>query len=445
MKRVWLVGLAVALALAAPRAVASQANVANADELRELRAEMQRLRDEVAALRKEVREGRAAPSTATLMNAQYAAPSTTAGAAPGAAPQEPAGPSLEILQAQIAEQAQTKVESNSRFPVRVFGAIATNLYANLPQTLRQNDPEYPSIALATTGSNAPFGVSMRQTRLGAILDGPTIGGMRSSAVVAIDFFSGPRLLYGFARLEGERTAIEVGQDHILFAPQNPTSLAMMAFPQFFHSGNVYLRLPQFRVEHTRPIGENSTWSFAGGVTAPRLVGTAGNTSVYPPLQGRTAWRTRGSESHVEIGASGYYGKVRQAGIREDAWGFALDFDARAGRFGLGGEMFVAQELPQFGLAVGQFARSAGGFIEARWAATPRLDFNAGFGTDRLFQFTAAPALDARDSNTSVFGNFIFRFTPEFETSFEYRWLSTEPLFGTLRPNNHLNLVFVYRF
>ena len=58
----------------------------------------------------------------------------------------------------------------------------------------------------------------------------------------MDFFGGipgfqtgqvmglPRLLVAFARLEGERTAVEIGQDHMILAPRDPSSLAAFAFP-----------------------------------------------------------------------------------------------------------------------------------------------------------------------------------------------------------------------
>ena len=58
----------------------------------------------------------------------------------------------------------------------------------------------------------------------------------------------PRLLYAFGRLETDRTAIEIGQDHAILAPRDPTSLAALSFPLLFRSGNLYLRAPQARVE-----------------------------------------------------------------------------------------------------------------------------------------------------------------------------------------------------
>jgi hypothetical protein len=95
--------------------------------------------------------------------------------------------------------------------------------------------------------------SVRQTRIGFAADGPTIGSARTNAVVAMDFFGGipgfqtgqvmglPRLLVAFARIEGARSAVEVGQDQVILAPRDPTSLAALAFPLLFRSGNLYLR------------------------------------------------------------------------------------------------------------------------------------------------------------------------------------------------------------
>lgn len=461
--------LTVITGLAGPPGVRAQAT---GDELRELRAEMQRLREEVAALRKELREGRNSPATLTpavltTQSTTQSAPSTTA----PPATQDQSGPSVEMLQAQLAEHAQTKVESNSRWPVKLFGAIVSNTFFNAGVRGEADWVDNPTIVAAPAGSlpRGSFSSSMRQTRLGAMVSGPDIGGMRSSAVVAVDFFGTiplfdtgavlgtPRLLYAYARLEGERTAFQVGQDQMLFAPNNPTSLAAMSFPSFYRSGNLYVRYPQIRVEHTRAIGERGAWIFAAGLIAPLggapvVPGTfphtnfPGERSMHPAFQGRTAWRVRGSgDGSFELGASGHAGRIRFATGAQESWGFALDFDARAGRFGIGGEAFVGENLAAMGGAVAQFARSAGGFIEARWKASEKLDLNAGFGTDRLFDLGSAFSALRYRANASAFGNFIYRFTPEFETSLEYRWLFTEPLTGVNRHNNHVNLIFVYRF
>jgi len=121
----------------------------------------------------------------------------------------------------------------------------------------------------------------------------------------------------------------------------------------------------------------------------------------------------------------------------------VDFDATAGRLGVGGELFTGQNLDAFGASLAQIARSRGGFVEARLAATRRLDFNLGAGTDRLFDLDRFPGNLIR--NDSAFGNAILRLTPEVATSFEYRWLATTPRVGARRENHHYDVTMTYTF
>jgi hypothetical protein len=145
----------------------------------------------------------------------------------------------------------------------------------------------------------------------------------------------------------------------------------------------------------------------------------------------------------EIGLSGHSGSERYVTGSSSSWAGAVDFEAKAGRAGIAGEWFAGRNIDAFGGSLGQLAKSAGGFIEARVAATRRLGFNAGYGTDRLFHRSAFPVPLIR--NSTVFANTIYQFTPELATSFEYSWLSTTPAVGKARRNNHFNLVLAYSF
>jgi hypothetical protein len=289
-----------------------------------------------------------------------------------------------------------------------------------------------------------------------------VGRFRTSGFLALDFFGGipnfqtgpvmglPRLLYAFVRLEGERTAIEMGQDQMILAPGNPTSLAAMAFPNFFRSGNLYLRVPQVRIEQTIAAGQRGKLELTAGLLAP-VAGDfggsfefvppnlAGERSRQPAVQARLGWR--GSRGTMGFGA--HTGGRRTATDSRRSWAVAADFDLRLGRAGFGGEWFIGRNLAAFGGSVGQSAKSTGGYIEGRLKVTERLEFNGGFGTDHLLDLSVFPAPLRR--NTGVFANTIFQLTPEFATSFEYRWLSTRPVGAAARRNNHLNLVFAYRF
>ncbi len=116
----------------------------------------------------------------------------------------------------------------------------------------------------------------RQSRIGLETSGITLGDWQASGTIIADFFGGvpgfqtgtimglPRLLYAFGRVETDRTAIEIGQDHTILAPRDPTSLAALSFPLLFRSGNLYLRAPQARVE--RKLRDDVTVTM--GIVAP---------------------------------------------------------------------------------------------------------------------------------------------------------------------------------
>ena len=234
---------------------------------------------EVAALREELRQLRAEVAR-LAQTAAAPAPATTPMATPvtGPAAGAEATPDLAaavtMLQSQVAEQAQTKVESASRLPVKLTGTIVMNSVFNSGEANWLENPNLTTpVTPAVTGSHS---ATLRQSRIGVSVDGPTLGAFRTSGLLALDFFGGtppfptgplmglPRLLYGLVRLEGDRTSFEVGQDHAILAPRNPTSLAAQSFPLLFRSGNLYLRTPQARVEQR--LGHKTTLT-AGVVVA----------------------------------------------------------------------------------------------------------------------------------------------------------------------------------
>jgi hypothetical protein len=303
----------------------------------------------------------------------------------------------------------------------------------------------------------------RQSRVGLDIGGIPIGSWQASGSLIFDFFGGvpnfqtgtvmglPRLIYGFGRIENARTAIEVGQDEMLLAPRDPTSLASLSFPLFFRSGNLYLRAPQARVEQ-----KLGGVTLAGGIVSP-IAGDfsdfyefapaagAGERSKRPALQGRLGY-ARGDEAtsgELNVGVSGHYGWRRQAGDLTEAWAMALDVNARAGRVGVAGEYYSAEHAEPFGGGISQGGRASGGWVEGRFAINGRTDVNGGYGLD---QPDDAVGRLLRSENRSAFGNIIFRFTPEVATSVEYRWLETHVgLVPIKRTNHHVNAVFAVSF
>ena len=212
-------------------------------ELTALRAEVQQLREQVEALK----------------------------AAPAAEAATPAA--LELLNSQVAELAQTRVESTSRLPVKLFGTVHADFFTN---SANPNWLDIPNLVMPppADGSTGSMSATLRQTRVGFTIDAPRMGSFRTSGVVALDFFGGipafqtaqviglPRLVAAYARLDGDRTALEVGQDHVILAPRDPTSIAAFAFPCCFDPGTSICAHPR---------QGSSTRSFPACARSPALL------------------------------------------------------------------------------------------------------------------------------------------------------------------------------
>jgi hypothetical protein len=414
---------ALAIAAAAP---AASAQTTSEEIVRELAA----LRAEVAQLRQELEAIKAPP------------------------------PALEVVQAQLAELAQTKVESTARFPLKIFGTIHAHAFANSGTANWLDAPNLVGVPVADPGT---FSMALRQTRIGFTADGPALGSVRTSGVVAFDFFGGipgfqtgqvmglPRVLVAFARFQGERAALQVGQDHVLLAPRDPTSLSGFAFPLLFRSGNLYLRAPHARVEVTvAPL-----LRAAAAVAAPiggdlavedyRFVPPAlgGERSRRPAAQARIELGSADPEAsrRASIGVSGHYGWERVATALTDSWAGAVDFGARLDAIGVAGEVFVGENIDAFGGALGLTARSHGGWGELQLFPIQRLSLHAGAGFDDI----GTEAFVPRRRNRSAYGNVIVSLTPEIQASFEYRWLGTLPFGVGERRNHHFDWVLAYKF
>lgn len=418
------------------------------DAIDELRDELAALRREVVSLRQEVTSLRGAP------------PAARAIAAPAIQPAAPAPqPPVEMIQSQVDELSQVKVQSGSRFPVTLSGTILSNTVFNSGDA---NWLEGPNLVGTTSGGSVTS--TMRQSRIGLDVSTIPVGAWNAKGTLILDFFGGatgfptgtvmglPRLLYAFGRLERGATAIQIGQDHALLAPRDPTSLAAYAFPQFYRSGNLYLRAPQARIEQRLGGG----WTIKAGAMAP-VVGDApaaytfappagaGERSKRPAFEGHLGFDRGDGDAAAEahLGVSGHYGWERIGSALEPISAGALDFHVRAGRLGTSGEFYAAEDLDAFGAGVAQRGRSVGGWIEGNVLATARLSFNGGVGLDTRPD-GVGPA--GRLRNSSAFGNVIVRFTPEVSASLEYRWLETQyGAAGRGRDNQHVNAVFAVRF
>src|ERR1700686_2331611 len=93
----------------------------------------------------------------------------------------------DLLNARVEEQRQTKVESGSKFRLKLSGLALFNAFDN---TGNVDNLDLPSIALPKVAGNPPGGVgaSVRQSIIGLTGFGPHIFGARTSADLQMSFY-----------------------------------------------------------------------------------------------------------------------------------------------------------------------------------------------------------------------------------------------------------------
>src|ERR1022692_693783 len=200
-------------------------------ELADSRRQIQELRQDLTELDRQLRAnhslGDQAPSTTEPSSAE---PTVAA-----------ADQDTSFLAAKIAELHQDKVESQSRYLVKISGLFLFNSYVDGGNLDVQDLPSlaFPKIPGVPNGS---FGATLRQTLLGIDVTGPKLFGAQSSASAEVDFGGGsPTTAFGVTAglvrlrtakftLDWAHTSLNVGQDVLFFSPLSPTSYATLLEP-----------------------------------------------------------------------------------------------------------------------------------------------------------------------------------------------------------------------
>lgn len=182
----------------------------------------------------------------------------------------------QMIDGKLDDQYQTKIESGSKYRVRLSGVVMLNLYTYRGQV---DNSDFPAIAVPPDplGSSGAFGGSLRQSRIGFEVFGPDVWGAHTSASIQFDFAGGfsqtengnvlgiPRLRTGTIHFDWTNTSLVAGQDYLFFAPLQPTSLAQFADPPLSYAGNLWAWVPQVRVEHRFELGNGRKITVAGGI------------------------------------------------------------------------------------------------------------------------------------------------------------------------------------
>jgi hypothetical protein len=483
------------------------------DSIRQLRAQIQQLQSAVREIKEEAENYRAETQElkrelqTTRARLDLIAPAKPRdGATQAASDTEPAirsagTPGVEnrvarleedqqLLDSKVTDQYQTKVESGSKYRVKLSGILLFNLFSN---TGYVDHIEVPNIALATNPSIASsqtggtFAATFRQSQFGLAVYGPSVGGARTSADFVADFFGEGtetvngsaaghlRLRTGTVRLDWAKTSVVGGLDNLFFSPNYPTSFASLGIPALSYSGNLWGWLPQLRVEHRFSISDRSTLTLSGGLFDPltgespgneflRLPG-AGESSRQPGYAARLEWSRLVSGQPLAIGFGGYYNRENWGFERNvDGWVATTDWNVPLGqRFAISGKFYAGRAIGGLGAGVGrsvvfdgnlndpatrlQSLRSIGGWAQLKYKANSKLEFNAAAGQDGAFAddvrgFTLAPGYFPANltQNRSEFANFIYKPRSNLLFSTEFRTLRTFAVDGTSERANQLNLM-----
>jgi hypothetical protein len=391
----------------------------------------------------------------------------------------------QLLTGKIDEQYQTKVESASKYRVRLSGIALLNLFANNGTV---DSADFPSVAVKRSAldSRGNFGATVRQSEIGLEVFGPQIRGAKISADAQMDFAGGVpdipngvnsgffRLRTATIRLDWARTSIIAGQDPLFISPLSPTSLASLAVPALSYSGNLWAWMPQVRIEHRLDFSENSDLLFQAGVLdsldgeLPQAeyvrLPQAGEKSRQPAYGTRIAWNRRAFGRFFRFGAAGYYSRQNWGfGRNVDAWTGMSDWLVPfAGWLELSGEFYRGRGIGGFGAGFGRsavwsgslFDRSTivrgldatGGWAQLKFRPSQKYEFNGVYGRDssQASEVRSFPNAQTYFDPTLVgdrswIANVLYHPRSDLLFSVEYRRLRTFSITGASENANHINL------
>jgi hypothetical protein len=420
-------------------------------------------------------------------------PSTATAAAESTSDKSVDAEDFDVLKSASAQQQQTKVESSSRFPVRLTGLLLFNSFVN-QGTVDQIDLPSSALLPSTTGSNTSTGASLRQTILGLEGTGPVLGGAQTSARVSMDFFggvtgsatSGPagivRLRTAAITVAWPHDTLEANYDTPLISPLSPESFATVAQPSLAWSGNLWTWAPQFFWTHTFDLhNSDHALSFHLGLLDTQTLNAASNltqgstgageASGQPSYETRLAYRSGNADHRFELAIGSLYGRHDyKNNQRIDTWATTADWLVPLGtRLRVTGELYGGRGLGDLGggayrntvtynfpSSTATYLRALdaeGGWLQWSYKLSSTLNANASIGQDSASGNELRSSIPLSTTNPiffyarnrSIVGNLIFRPWSSIILSPEYRRLQSWPIFGSVNTANIYTLTFGYQF
>jgi hypothetical protein len=466
-------------------------------QLEQSQRELDEMRRQLIVLKSQIAQsGTDTPTQASTAMPPASAPQVTSTSA--ASQIEDIRERQAMQESQIATQEQAKVESESKYPVKITGLLLLNGFVN---TNAVDMAATPTLALPGSGST---GASVRQTILGLDARGPHLFGASSYGDLRVDFDGNQqssitaasnsgyyntnatllRLRTVHAWLQWPDTKAYFELDRPIFSPNTPTSLTAVANPALAWSGNLWTWNPE--VGLTQDIG------FAGSrdvrlqaalidvEDAPLTPVISSVTATPPSTAERSRWpgveariALLGSELNDDgshIGVGGYFAPHSIApGFNFDAWAGTLDsrlllpahlewtgaFYRGEALGGLGGgayKDFAYAIDPDTGEYYFRPLDDVGGWTQLKEKPSERLEFNAAFGLDNVFanelRSFAVPGGTMYENlarNRTYTGNVIYSPSAYLLFSLEYRHIESSPVIGLTAGSNIIGLGAGYKF
>jgi len=463
-------------------------------QLKQSQQQLDEMRTQLAALQQQMAQRQGTSATTTAATAD---PVDT----PPGQPQSQSAELQDIRERQVMQEAQIathdqiKVESESKYPVKITGLLLFNGFVN---TSGVDMPATPTVASPGSGST---GASVRQTVLGIDARGPHLFGARSYADLRVDFYGNVvapstslgtytttdsflRLKTAHAGMQWENSEAAFSYDRPLISPDSPTSLTAVANPALAWSGNLWAWNPQLTFTQNVPFAQSHALqlqaamidagdppiSLAGAYSSAPTPPSGAQQSRWPGLEARIALLGSQRDDRDHIGVGGYFSPhVLPSGRRYDAWAGTLDarFHMPA-RLEFSGNFYRGLALG--GLGAGGYKDYAyvyvsglekyffrplndvGGWAQLKEKWSERLEFNAAFGMDNVFasdlhrySIAGGTAYQNLARNRTWTGNVIYSPSAYLLFSFEYRYLASAPITGSSSSSNVIGMSAGYKF
>lgn len=465
----------------------SSALVTTRQQLDQSQQKIQQLEDELAQIRQQFVSSQ--PALATSPNAVSIASATKA-----ATTVEDIEERQDTIEAQVKLHEQTKVESVSKYPIRLTGLILFNTFANRGAV---DNIDLPTIATRkVSGTNdGSVGAGFRQTILGIEGTGPRIAGARTSADVSLDFFAGlaysnfgtssgiVRMRTASINLDWTHDSVQAGMVGPLISPLSPSSYATVAEPGMAWAGNLWTWAPQLKATHRFMLREERRVQLEFGLWDPPAAGYSGTSDVFrtpspgeeakqPGYETRVSFDTGAGEHNLQLGLGGYYSRQSYPdSMTNDSWAVTGDWRIPlSSRFEISGEGYRGRSLGSLGggvykdvlygtnpisggASIMRGLNAIGGWTQFKSRFGQTLEANAAVGQDTGFagDFHAlilpanASQTQLRARNRMVVGNLIFKPKTYLIVSPEYRRIWTWPIYGAGNTADVFTLSLGYQF